>query len=329
MIRLLCAGVGGMGGADANEALKTGDFKAVGGVDVNEAVRKRFGEERKCPVFADFRTALATVKADAALVGVPDMFHAPYTLAALEAGLDVICEKPMAATLRDARRMHETARRRRRLLMIHHQLRWLPPYYRAHALIEAGAIGTPQHVEFDMSVFSNVCLEGYRSKLPQLMLKDLGIHHLDLIRYLTGATCRRVMARSWISNQERLAIPTTTHTCAILEMKGPITASYRATMRSITDQTGYCCHAAVTGSKGTLIITGEALTVQTFAAHAAGKPPQPISLKAGNRSCWQDFARAIRTRKPALTDSGDNIQSMELLYAAIQSAKTGRIVSMR
>ena len=126
MIRLLCVGVGGMGRADANEALKVKDFTAVGGVDVNEAARTQFGDERKCPVFADFHEALATVKADAALIAVPDAFHAPYTLAALAAGLDVVCEKPMAATLQDARRMHETARRRRRLLMIHHQLRWLP-----------------------------------------------------------------------------------------------------------------------------------------------------------------------------------------------------------
>jgi predicted dehydrogenase len=328
MIRLLCAGVGGMGWGDLSEAAKVRDFKIVAGADPSEEARKRFEAEMKCPSFASFPEALKQVKADAALIATPDAYHAPYSIAAMKAGLDVICEKPMAATLQDARAMCRTARQRGRLLMVHNQLRWAPAYYRARQLIDKGVIGTLRRLEFDMSVFSDVCLNGYRSKLPQLMLKDLGIHHLDLIRFLTGAACERILARSWISNEEHVSIPTTTNVYAILDMAGTITACYRSTMRCITEQTGYYCRAEITGSKGSMVVNSDGITLQTYKAFAAQKPPRKIAVGSPTRGCWADFAKAIKTRKPALTDSSDNINSMELLYAAIRSAETGALVSL-
>ena len=329
MIRLLCAGLGGMGYADWSSAAKVRSFQIVAGADVSESARQRFEEQTRCPAFPDFLQALRAVPADAALIATPDAFHAPYSIAAMEAGLDVICEKPMAATLSDARHMHRTATRLGRMLMIHHQLRWLPTYRHARAMIARGAVGALRQVAFDMSVFSDVCLNGYRSKLPHLMLKDLGIHHLDLIRFLTGSECRSIFARSWASNEERLAIPTTTHAYAILEMAGPITVCYRATMRAIREQTGYCCRAELTGSRGVLTVTGDAISLQTFGGHRAGQPPQAVAPRPSDGTPWPDFARAIRTRRPTLTASADNVKSMELMYAAIGSAETGHIVRLR
>ncbi len=156
-------------------------------VDLREEARRNFAKKYQCPVFAVFHEALANVKADAASVAAPDAFHAPCSIASMRAGLDVICEKPIAATLDDARHMCGVAQKTGLMLMIRHQLRWLPLYNKARELVSRGEIGKLQSLELDMSVFSNVCRGGYRSKLPHLMPKDLGIHHLDLIRYLKGA----------------------------------------------------------------------------------------------------------------------------------------------
>lgn len=328
MIRLLCVGVGGMGKYDSDAALSARRFQAVGGVDVNNEALKQFEEKWKCPVFTDFNEALRKVRADAALIAVPDAFHAPYSLAAMVAGLDVICEKPMAATLNDAHRMCRTSTRTGRMLMVHHQLRWLPAYRKAKEIITRGDLGDLQSVEFDMSVFSNVCLVGYRSRMSQLMLKDLGIHHLDLLRYLVGEEPTSVMARSWISREQGVSIPTNTHAVAIVEMAKGIVVSYRGTMRGLHDTTGYSCKVKLTGSKGSLLVTGESIQLHTFADASAGKPPRKIGLPRVNRTCWQDFADAIITRKPALTDCHDTIKSMELMCGAIRSAETGRIVKL-
>jgi predicted dehydrogenase len=317
-----------MGGHDWRAARDTGEFVPVAGVDVDAGARDAFAGETGAPVFDDFGRALAEVPADAALVAAPDAFHAPFSIEAMEAGLDVICEKPMASTLDDARRMDAAARRLGRMLMIHHQLRWVPQYHHARRMIREGAIGVPRHVDLHMYVSSDVCFHGYRSTLPHLMLKDLGIHHFDLIRFVTGAECVSVYARSWASNEEGKAAATTTHAYAILEMTGPVTVCYRSGMRSITELTGYGCRIEVNGSRGALRVSDRALELQTHERFASQQPPEAVEARAPGRGTWQAFADAIRTREPALTDSADNLRSLELLYAAIESADTGRAVAL-
>lgn len=330
MIRLLCVGVGGMGRSDRLACEKTGAFDVAAGVDVNDAARERFEDETGRPTFDTFAEARANTEADAALVATPDEYHAPLSIEALEAGLDVMCEKPMAPTLDAAIEMHHAAKRNGRLLMIHHQVRWNPSYRRAHHLIREGAIGKVRHIELDLHVFSGACLKGYRSRLPQLMLQDLGIHHFDLMRFLIGEECRSVYARSWISPEDTVAVPATTNTYAILEMTGPVTASYRAQMRSITRLTGYACEFEMTGSKGVLTFREGKLSLQTYEAFAEKQPPQVIEVEEddGAVACMQAFADAIGTRQPAWTDSGDNVRSLQVLLAAIRSADTGGIVQI-
>jgi predicted dehydrogenase len=318
-----------MGRHDWKGAKGVADFEIVGGADLSEEARDFFHEETGAPVFPDFDGMLDTVKADAALIAVPDAFHAPFSIKALERGMDVICEKPMAETLEDARRMHQTAETQGKMLMIHHQLRWTPSFYYLHQAVARGDIGTVRSVDFDMFVRSDVCMRGYRAELKQLMLQDLGIHHFDLIRYITGQDVTSVYMRSWPSNEDHVAIKATTSVAGILELTGPVTASYRSSMRDMLDKTGYGCRATVTGSRGVLRMTRDGIQYQTHVAHEKEEPPQTILPEhAAEHNCWQAFADAMKTRTPTLTASGDNIKSIEVLFAAIESAETGKIVEL-
>jgi len=328
MIRLLCNGLGGMGHHDWNAALNSGGFTPVGGVDVQDDPRAVFTEKTGAPTFASFEEALNAVEADAALVSTPDQFHAPLAIAALDAGLDVICEKPMAESLEDGRRMHAAAERNNRMLMIHQQLRWHPMHNHARRLIEEGAIGDVRRVNFDMSVFSDVCLRGYRSELPHLILQDLAIHHLDLIRYLSGQECESLCVRDWPSVEAGQSITAATDACAILNMTGPVTACYTSGIRRLMDHVGYTCAARISGSEGEIFLQNDQITLQTRAGHAAEEEPQVITPEPPAVGTWESFARAIETREPTLTSSGNNLKSLEILFAAIQSAETGEVVSI-
>jgi predicted dehydrogenase len=328
MIRLLCTGLGGMGHHDWNAALASGCFEPVGGVDPSEEARAVFAAKTGAPTFTDFDQALAAVQADAALVSTPDRFHAPLTLKALAAGLDVICEKPMAESLEDGRRMHEAAQKSGRMLMIHHQLRWHPMHHHARRLVQEGAIGTLRRIDFDMSVFSDVCLRGYRSQLPHLVLQDLAIHHFDLIRYLSGQQCLSLYVRDWPSLEEGLDISATTDACAILNFSGPVTATYRAGIRRLMDPVGYTCFARLCGSEGELVLADDQLRLHTRQAHADGQEPQLIPAQTPAVDTWSAFAQAIETRQPTLTHSGDNLKSLEMLFAAIRSSESNEIVQL-
>lgn len=326
MIRLICVGLGGMGRHDWNQAARVKDFTLVAGVDVASEHRVAFQHETGSPVFSSFTEARQQVKADAALIAVPDAFHAPLTLEAVAAGLDVICEKPMAETWEDALQMHRAAEKAGRMLMLHQQLRWMPAFYHARRLIQNGAVGEVKQLDFHFSVFSDVCLSGYRAGLPYLILQDLGIHHFDLIRYLSGLEGKRIFARTWTPNEEDKNIRAATGVSAILELTGGATACYTGKLRELIDATGYTCTARVTGSRGVLDIREKQLRLQTYVGRSKGEKLQVIEPACPEEGAWEAFARAIQTRQPPLTGSGDNLQSLAILFAAIRSAESGELV---
>ncbi|NKB72024.1 MAG: hypothetical protein GKR89_33520 [Candidatus Latescibacteria bacterium] len=327
MIRLLCVGLGGMGHHDWNAAINSGGFTPVGGVDPQEKARRVFSDKTGAPTFVDIKEALDSVEADAALIATPDHFHAPFTLNALDAGLDVICEKPMADNLRQAALMHFQALDRDRMLMVHHQLRWHPAHYQARQLIDEGAIGQVRRLDFHFAVHSDVCLRGYRSQLPHLILQDLAVHHFDLIRYLSGAECESLYICDWPAREEGLDISAATDAVAVLNMAGPVTASYTASIRELISPVGYTCTASIAGSRGQLQLDGERIILQTRAGHAAGQEPQTIIPEPPAMDTWAAFAHALETRQPTLTHSGDNLHSLAMLFAAIRSAESGRVIS--
>src|SRR5690554_3552433 len=80
---------------------------------------------------------------DVVYVATPQARHADDTIAALEAGKHVLCEKPLALSARQARAMVETARRQDRFLMEALWSRFLPAYVRLREVLASGALGEP------------------------------------------------------------------------------------------------------------------------------------------------------------------------------------------
>lgn len=333
MIRLLCVGLAGMGRSDRRNAVASGRFQPVAGVDVTDDARREFEQETGAPTFASLREALETVDADAALIATPDGFHAPYSIQALQAGLDVICEKPMATRMADARRMIRTAEENERMLMIHHQLRWYPNYALTRQLVDKGRVGALRQVEFEIRVRSKAAMRGYRAELDYYILRDLSIHHFDLMRHIAGTDCASIYARSWPSPERGADISTGTAAYAVVEMDGPVTVSYRADGRSIAPRTGYLCDYRVTGSKGLITFKDGELSLQTFADFDKERPPRVFTeeeqKRAARKTCFEAFADSMKTRKPCWTDARENIKSLAMLFAAIKSARTGRVVRPR
>ena len=212
--------------------------------------------------------------------------------------------------------------------MVHHQLRWSPGYYRLRELVRKGAIGELRQAEFDMFVYSDVCVSGYRSRLPQLILHDLAVHHFDLMRYVTDADCESVYARSWRPNEEDVSVPATAAAHAELEFAGPVTVSYRCKIREILEPTGYHGRISLTGSRGMADLRDGRLRLRTYKDFRAGKPAKEIDPKPPRTDTWQAFAHAIKTRTPTLTSSADNLGTLKIVFAAVKSVKTGRIVRL-
>lgn len=129
-------------------------------------------------------------KVDAAIVAVPPRFHAPVAIQLMEMGIDVLCEKPIAITVADGRRMAEVARRTGRVLAVAHMMRFFPHNRWLAELVEDGEVGEVREVivedgaPLDWPMASNSYFD--RNATGGGVLFDSGVHLLDRLLWLFG-----------------------------------------------------------------------------------------------------------------------------------------------
>lgn len=140
--------------------------------------------------YTQYEELLADPEIDAVSVALPNFLHAPVTLAALEAGKHVLCEKPLAMNTPEAERMVETARRLGRTLMVHFNTRFHPASMALKRAIDEGALG---HVYFAKTLWHRKRgipgIGGWFTRKEMSgggALIDLGVHRLDLALWLMG-----------------------------------------------------------------------------------------------------------------------------------------------
>ena len=142
-------------------------------------------------VYETYEELLEDEKIDAVSICVPNEFHAKISIAALKAGKDVLCEKPMAVTLEECRQMAEAAEETGKCLMIGQNQRLAKGHALARKLIERGDIGKvitfkttfghggPESWSIDPG--SNTWFFD-KKKAAMGAMADLGIHKTDLIQ---------------------------------------------------------------------------------------------------------------------------------------------------
>ena len=155
-----------------------------------------FGFEKST---SDWRALVADPEVEVVSITTPNAFHAEMAIAALQAGKHVWCEKPMAVTLADAEQMAAAAREAGRVTALGYNYIQNPVVRHIRRLLEAGAIGTVNHVRCEMDedfmadpealfYWKSEASSGYGA------LDDFGVHPLSLMQFLFGGVTR-VMAQ--------------------------------------------------------------------------------------------------------------------------------------
>jgi predicted dehydrogenase len=143
--------------------------------------------------YDDWRAMLRAHPVDLVCVATPTLTHGPMTLASLEAGADVLCEKPMAMSAAEARAMRDRAVELGRRHVIDHELRFNPNRRKVRELIREGAVGDVRHVEIVNIGTSWADPAGRpendwwsRADMGGGRLGAAGSHQIDLLRYWLG-----------------------------------------------------------------------------------------------------------------------------------------------
>jgi predicted dehydrogenase len=144
-------------------------------------------------VFTDYRDMIASGQLDALVVVTPDVSHYPITMAALDAGLHVLCEKAMAMNANQAREMYEKAEAARRKHMVMFTWHWVPHFRYLQQLIEQGFVGRPYHCHIWYEAdYGRDGQYGWRFDRHHGngILGDLGSHAIDYARRYVGDITR-------------------------------------------------------------------------------------------------------------------------------------------
>ena len=110
-------------------------------VEEHYAQKTPGGQFKGCDTYVDFRELLARTDIDAVSIVVPDHWHALIAIAAMKAGKDVYCEKPLSLTIYEGQEMVKAARKYRRVFQTGGQFRSSPTVRRACELVRNGRLG--------------------------------------------------------------------------------------------------------------------------------------------------------------------------------------------
>lgn len=175
------------------EYLSNADAEIAGLYDLNFQRAQELAEKYHCTAYKSIEELLDNKEITAVSVCAANNAHAEITLKALKAGKHVLCEKPMATTLKDCQAMAEESEKTGRILMIGQNQRFAKAHMEARTLIRRGDIGKP--ITFK-TTFGHGGPESWsidagantwffdRKKAAMGAMADLGVHKTDLIQYL-------------------------------------------------------------------------------------------------------------------------------------------------
>ena len=197
-IRIGIAGLGVAGLAFVPPAMASSAFELAAVADPDPNVCDALAAQHNATSYADFETMLMHPGLDAIVIATPTVLHKQHALAAFDAGLHVVLEKPMATDLADAALIVSAAERAGRVLLVGHSHSFDLPIQRMRELITGGTLGRVRMIH-------NWCYSDwiYRPRRPDeldaatgggVTLRQ-GAHQFDIIRLLAGGGLRSVRAQ--------------------------------------------------------------------------------------------------------------------------------------
>ena len=212
LVRIGIVGLGGIGHVHAGHLRNLANtedvaVELVGGMDISADARRAFTEEYDVETYEDVESLYERV--DAIVVTTPNRFHEEYVVGALDAGLDVLVEKPLAHSLESAERIAATAERTDQICMVGFHNRFAPQVQVLKEHVDAGRFGTVTHVDATFvrrrgipgrgSWFTDESIAGGGA------LVDIGAHAIDLaLHFLDFPEIEEVsgVARSSFGNDD-------------------------------------------------------------------------------------------------------------------------------
>jgi predicted dehydrogenase len=333
-IRIIQVGMGGWGQSWYQSILSPSEQVEVVACTDTDAATLKLAQQRlgiaagRC--FATAEAALDRVAADAVLITAALPAHVPVALQALAAGKHVLLEKPFAPTLAEAQRAVAAAEAQGRVLMISQNYRFFPAPRVVAGLVREGRLGAVGSISIDFRRYSNTApRDGHRHyTIAHPLLLDMTIHHHDLLRMVIGREPQSVTCHAWNPPWSNFAEPAAA--TATITFADGLVVSYRGSWVSPAPQTPWAGVWQMECAGGEIAWTSRGAhdaSADRVAVRRLGKTARRVALpelpKVDRAGSLAAFVKAIETGQEPESSGRDNLGSVALMHALIQSAASG------
>ena len=300
----------------------------VGLVEVNEQVLAEQGAKLGLgpdQLFTDYQQACAKIKADFCGIATPPQFHSALAIAAMDAGMPVLCEKPIAHTLAAAKAMAAKAKETGLPCAIIQNYRYAPNKQEVVRIRDEGRLGRLQHIvgryACDYRQYESWG-KGWRHDMDFGLLFEGSVHHFDMMRFLSGGDCEIFQGFGW--NPEWSSFKHFSSGFYLMRMDNGVHTAYEgnSSAAGITS----CWHREyyrLEFEEGTVEI-GEGDEVRiTRVGQQVEAYQAPALERVGHEYLLQEFVDWLEGGEAAATRIEDNLRSFALVIAAMETTEDG------
>ncbi len=275
--------------------------------------------------YADYREMLEKEQPGVVTVTVVNSEKARAVIECLRHGTHVFSAKPLALCLQELDAIREALAGSGTLLSMNLALRFSPPYMRAKELLDEGRIG---EVISCMGTASHKLLSETRksweldSRLNGGLLADLGVHQVDLARWLTGSEIEEI--RGYRSNRRFTEIENFFDNAQVVARfrSGAVAMLAGDWLREETCESHSVHGFRIMGTRGSMEIDA---TKKRVILSTPGNPCEEVDVPAYERSLWTDFAQGLEGKARVITND-EVLDSTEAALQAERSARLDRMV---
>jgi 1,5-anhydro-D-fructose reductase (1,5-anhydro-D-mannitol-forming) len=330
----------GWGLIGASDIAKTRMIEAINGdpdsavmavVSSSEDRAKRYAAENGIPKsYTSVASLVADPEIDIVYISTTNERHKQELTLAAQSGKHVLCEKPLALTVQDAREMLESCKKAHVVLGTNHHLRNAVTHRALRRLIKEGAIGRPLAARVFHAVYLPTRLQGWRLDRPEAgggVIMDITVHDADTLHFALDDDAEDVVA---ISGQQGLAQSGLEDAVmGAIRFRSGLLAQFHDAFTIKNARTGFEVH----GSDGSLV--GEDVMTQ--------EPQGKLFLQRQEKREEVDlgphenlYAHQVRHFNAAVLGQGkpfatgeDGVRSLALAMAVLESTKSGERVAVR
>ncbi len=334
-MKVIQIGMGGMGNAWIGAVNRSSDVEFAGFVEVNSEIAQaqcqQYGFDAST-VYTSLEEALENLEADGVINVTPPQFHKPTSFVAMDAGIPVLCEKPLAGTLEDAQAIVNKANETGVLCTITQNYRYSQVAQTVKSILDSGDLGAVGAINVEF--YKGPHFGGFREEMPHPLIIDMSIHHFDMMRFFLDSNPSQIFARTW--NPSWSWFDGDASASVNIQFENGIPVTYTGSWCAQGMETPWNAHWRFDCAKGVFSVEDDVVYIQRLTGVVDGssqhEDKQVVELVSMERQAQDyllhEFYEAVTQGKSTGTPAQDNIHTVEFVFNVVKSADSDEIVTL-